>query len=66
MRGLNTLPPGTKIDVWIIIKPVSEEVNKALQTGLIPITDENTRLALQGILTTIQTALAVIQLTTGG
>ncbi len=66
LQGLTTLPPGTKVTLWTVLKPVSQAVNDALVSGLIPITDQNTKTTVQAVLTTIQGALAVIQIQTGG
>ncbi len=66
LQGLTTLPPGTKVTLWTVLKPVSQAVNDALQSGLIPITDQNTKTTVQAVLTTIQGALAIIQIQTGG
>jgi hypothetical protein len=66
IQGLTTLPPGTKVTLWTTLKPIAQAVNDSLATGLIPITDQNTRTTVQAILTTIQGALAIIQIQTGG
>lgn len=65
-RNLATLPEGAKIDIWAVMKPVLQSVNESLQSGLIPITDANTRLTIQTLLTTIQGALGIIQVQVGG
>tara|TARA_R110000868_G_scaffold40694_1_gene140112 strand:+ start:1039 stop:1509 length:471 start_codon:yes stop_codon:yes gene_type:complete len=63
-RGLTTLPPGTKVDIWTIMRPLVAVVNGSISTGLVPINDESTKATIQGLLLTMQTALAVIQLQT--
>lgn len=65
IQGLSALPAGTKLTLWNVLGPVSTAVNNSLATGLIPITDANTKAAVQGFLTTIQATLAVVQVQTG-
>ncbi len=64
VQNLSSLPAGTKVTLWSVLKPVSEAVNDALATGLISITDQNTKTSIQGLLTTIQASLAVVQVQT--
>ncbi len=65
IQGLSALPAGTKLTLWNVLAPVSTAVNNSLATGLIPITDPNTKAAVQGFLTTIQATLAIVQVNTG-
>lgn len=65
IQGLSALPAGTKLTLWNVLSPVSADVNNSLATGLIPITDPNTKAAVQGFLTTIQATLALVQIQTG-
>jgi hypothetical protein len=66
LQGITSLPAGTKVTVWNALSPLVKVVNDSLTTGLIPIKDDNTKTAVQAILTSIQAALAVVQVQTGG
>ncbi len=65
VQNLSTLPAGTKLTLWNVLKPVSQAVNDSLASVLIPIADQNTKTSIQALLTTIQGALAIVQVQTG-
>lgn len=63
-RGLSSLPTGTKVNLWTIMRPVSDVVNGSIATGLVPIQDPDTRVTVSTMLLTMQTAIGIIQIQT--
>ena len=68
-RALTKLSATDRTKVLMILQPLLQEVNTAVQTGTLGITDANTKGKVQLVLQTIQTALNSLNLvltSTGG
>ena len=66
IRGQAKLSPAQRSSILTILRPIVQAVNNGLATGLVPIQDPGLKVKIQAALTTIQIALAGIEIVLGG
>src|SRR5665213_3592226 len=60
-RQYSTLPTGSKPQLAAIVTPILTAINNAIASGLISISDANTKANIMAILQSIKTSLLIVQ-----